>query len=198
MLDLGGFFREGELVFFSKSTFLKMEAGPFSPSSVRRYDTGARDCSALRQALSTLGEALGIDGFVNVSAVQSDSDGQVYFFEADLRPTVWVEHPRFFGDDPAVAIAAAFGMPRPSDVALPASSDRQIELSYLPRLSPLSIATNRYNCRAHYPNYLGRHPLLDKLRIGATVSAVRLLRPLLPEPVWVWVMRTFAFVYPHR
>jgi hypothetical protein len=58
--------------------------------------------------LSKIGLALGANGFVSIGCIKRDSDKQYYFFEADMRPNVWIEYPKYFDDDPALLIKKYF------------------------------------------------------------------------------------------
>lgn len=179
LVDCGGFFRNGNLVAFSFSTVIENSAG-FGPSVVRSYrrrpDRDERLVSQMRQ----LGRALGADGFVNISAIQSPTDGQLTFFEADMRPNVWVEHAKYFGEDPADPIRAAYAPGQPTGAAThPLGPDGldEVILPYLPRMTTLDILLNRHRCWSFYENYAGRRIWLE--RAGRMLPVRRIARRLM-------------------
>ena len=74
-----------------------------------------------------------------------------------MRPNLWINHPRYFGDDPATVIrryfltGAATGYPYPFNPRYP----REILLSHALRAGPGSLALNRYGVWRHLPeNFL--------------------------------------------
>ena len=101
-LDLSAFYQNSQLIQFGYSWFEKV-ISKFGPSSLRTYEQLGVSCDAeLFLQMQQLGKALGADGFVNVSAIKSETDGKIYFFEADMRPNVWVDFTRIVGDDLAL------------------------------------------------------------------------------------------------
>lgn len=163
MVDCSAFFRDRELVTFSYSVVVEAERGGYGPTILRRYRVHPERDASLLGAMRALGRALDADGFCNVTAIRSSSDGELYFFEADMRPNTWVEHPKFIGADPALAIAAAFGLPRPVPHPSREPAAATATLAYLPRLKVIDILLNRHNCRSHYENYTGRNVILDRI-----------------------------------
>lgn len=118
---------------------------------------------ALVAALRQLGQALDADGFSNITAMKSHADGQYYFVEADMRPNAWIDFPRHFGNNPAVAIAAAFGLPKVAPRPFATPVPEHMVLAYLPRLKLWEALTNRYNCRLHFDDYWQRGVAYDRL-----------------------------------
>jgi hypothetical protein len=108
VIDISGFYRGGRLVHFTYSRMDEFVDGPFGPSSVRTYTQTGAMTGELFDEMTALGKALGAHGFSNVTCVRSKSDGKHYFFEADLRPNVWVDHGRFIGNDAADALRRCF------------------------------------------------------------------------------------------
>ncbi len=103
-LDFSAFYQDAQLLHFGFSYFEKV-VSKFGPSSLRTYKQLGVSCDAeLFSQMQLLGKTLGADGFVNISAIKSKTDGKFYFFEADMRPTVWADFTRFVGDDLALRI----------------------------------------------------------------------------------------------
>jgi hypothetical protein len=178
LLDLSCFFLETKPVSFSVSEVLRSKPGVYGPSAVRRYFPDRQRDPDLQALLSRLGSALGANGFCNVSAIQSSVDGQLYFFEADLRPNVWIEYPKFYGEDPALEIRLAFAAPGQAETApkrSPAQASQPLVMAYLPRLTLLEIIFNRYGCRRHFENYSGHHIIANRL-LGPIRSFSRSVR----------------------
>ncbi len=159
LLDLSGFFRAGRPVHFVHAQFISTVGGRFGPSKVRRYTPLANLDWHLCDSLSALSAALGLDGFANISALRR-RDGRLSFIEADLRPNVWVEATRLFGDDPAPAIRAAFAQGRCRARPRRRVSPRTVDLPYPFRLRAWEVLCNRHGVW----RTLGEHDPLDLLR----------------------------------
>ncbi len=103
-IDLSGMFRQGELIYFAHSLFEKT-ATKFGPSLLRTYRKNI--APQIFAQVKNSGKVLGANGFVNLSAIVTD-EGELYFFEADMRPNIWIDFARFIGDDPALRIKKYF------------------------------------------------------------------------------------------
>jgi hypothetical protein len=150
------FYQNGALIHFACSTVERYQYR-FGPTSVRRYTQLAFLEKEIFDELGLLGKALGADGFVNISSIRSEQDGRLYFFEADMRPNLWIDHAKYFGDDWAFAIRRYFlsgekvACPYPGDQRYPA----QIMLSHYSRIGLTDLILNRYRIWKHLPdNYL--------------------------------------------
>lgn len=168
--DCSGFFRAGKPIAVTFSSFTGMGL-----SVVRTYVTRPEQDASFMAELGAIGQALDANGFVSLSAIRSEADGRLYFFEADMRPTVWVEYPKHFGADPALRIAAAFGLPLPAS-RQPSIVPQTMELAFGPRLSWFDVVLNRYNCRGTYDDYLGQGLLLLTFQtspLGRSIKASR-------------------------
>jgi hypothetical protein len=161
LIDLSGFFREGRPVHFVHNEYLKNVGSRFGVSILRRY---TRVSSVDRQVFDDLvhfSEALGLDGFVNISAVRQSVDGRLRFIEADLRPNVWVEASRIFGDDPAPAIRAAFEEGRVLPWPVPREpGPTTVDLPYPFRMGAWELLTNRHGVWRTF----GEHAPIDLIR----------------------------------
>jgi hypothetical protein len=155
-VSMEAFYQNSNLIHFAYSTQEKYKY-KFGPTLVRRYAQLSLLKEKVFDDLRLLGVALGAHGFVNISSIRSELDGKLYFFEADMRPNLWINHPRYFGDDPATVIrryfltGAAMGYPYPFNPRYP----REILLSHALRAGPGSLALNRYGVWRHLPeNFL--------------------------------------------
>lgn len=151
LIDLSGLFQNGKLIHFSHSTYSATTHGKFSPSSARLYTQLSEINHKILDELSEIGKKLGINGFANLSCIHSTSDGKRYYFEADLRPTVWADSSRHIGNDTALALSSYFQsgstlnkLPRRN-----ADFPTQTTIPYLPRLTLREIFTNQHNCWSH-------------------------------------------------
>lgn len=145
--DLSAFYQGGKLVDFNYSKVLK-RIGKFEPASLRLYKRFSDLDENLITQMQKLGEALGADGFVNISAMKCDKDGQLYFFEADVRPNVWADFGKFIGNDIAVKISNYFNNPdswqinkKFDDLSFPA----EMIIPQYCRLKFWEVLCNRYN-----------------------------------------------------
>ncbi|MCQ8105050.1 hypothetical protein NP590_13115 [Methylomonas sp. SURF-2] len=189
--DLSGFFRNGKLVQFGCAEQLDFVGGAFGPSKLRRYYRSSQVDARVSEELNRLGAALGADGFVNITCIVSDIDQKRYYIEADMRPNVWVEYPKFIGDDPADKIRGYFlhgqYYQHPDKVA-DDSADGNV-LAYLPRMNNLEILTNQYACINCFDNYAGlplyRWMFLQRWRL----FCVQFVKPYVSAPVWGYMKR---------
>ena len=162
LIDLSGFFRGGRPVHFVHNRYLEMVGSRFGVSKLRRYTQLADLDRGIFEFVVDAGEALGLDGFVNISALRHPDDGRLLLIEADLRPNMWVEASRIFDDDPAPAIRGAFeegrvlAWPPPRPPGAPTT----VDLPYPFRLSPWEILTNHHGVW----RTLGEHDRVDILR----------------------------------
>lgn len=145
-IDLSGFFRGGRPIHFVHNVYLKTVGSRFGVSTLRRYTQLADLDRDVFDGMVLLGASLGLDGFVNASALRRPGDGRLLVIEADLRPNVWVEASRLLGDDPAPAIRSAFEEGRVliwPPPRLPATPS-MVDLPYPFRLRAWELLTNRH------------------------------------------------------
>src|SRR5690606_13214201 len=142
-LDLSALYFEGKVVHFNYAKVEKV-CWKFGISSVRTYHSLHTVEEQIFHELEDLGQALGAHGFVNIGCVLSE--GRRFYFEADMRPTVWVEFPRFLGEDPALRIQKWFSRKETLSypVLAPPSHPSQILLPYFLRLKRRDLLFNRY------------------------------------------------------
>ncbi len=177
LIAIEAFYQDARLVHFGYAKALRLQHdGEFSPSSVREFSPRASSDAAIVDELTRLGAALGAHGFANISCIECAADGKRYYFEADMRPTVWVDYPRYFGDDPALRIRHHF-VAGPTSLAsahIGEQPPERITLAYPLRLRLWEVLTNRYACWRVWPDdawvlrilvQRARHQLLDRLNL---------------------------------
>lgn len=171
IIDLSGFFYNNRPVFFCFAETVEALNGGLGPTSVRLYRKGAMRAPHIIRHISRLGEALFAHGFANITAIWTPADKRFYFIEADMRPNVWIEYPKYLGEDPADWLRRCFaqGDYLNEDVSnplllFPDQDAGRMKMAYLPRLGIWDIVLNKYNCRGHYENYLKKRVLRTKIK----------------------------------
>lgn len=144
-LDLTAFYRNSQLIHFSYSKIEKV-IKKFGPSCLRTYTQLENVDESIFLEMNKLGKALGANGFVCISCIKSNHDNKIYFFEADMRPNVWIDHTKFFGDDLAVKISKWFSDKSTLEYPFPSNSKypTQLLIPYFLRMSLLEVIFNRY------------------------------------------------------
>lgn len=146
------FYQKGELIHFSCST-LEKSLYKYGPTSLRRFVQLAFLDKKIFDQLRLIGKALGADGFVNMSSIQCDKDQELYFIEADMRPNLWCDHSRYFGDDLARIIQRYFstGKTLKYPHRLNPEYPEKILISHYSRLTLKDLIVNRYRIWKHLP-----------------------------------------------
>ncbi len=151
-VSMEAFYQNGNLIHFAYSTPEKYKY-KFGPTSVRTYVQLACLEKEVFRELDLIGKVLGADGFVNISSIRSDEDDKLYFIEADMRPNLWINHSKYFGDDAAGKINRYFstggriGYPYPFNPEYP----QQILISHYSRITLRELILNRYQVWKHLP-----------------------------------------------
>jgi hypothetical protein len=150
-IDLSALYLDGELVHFSYAG-IEATTSRFGPSSLRTYRPLSLVPPAVFDEMAALGHALGASGFVNISAIEAVDGSGRYFFEADLRPNVWVDYPAFFGEDVAARIRAWFRERIPLCPENAVSPQTQpLLLPYFLRLGHFELLCGRYGVWKYIP-----------------------------------------------
>jgi hypothetical protein len=150
-IDLSALYLEGELVHFSYAE-IEATVSRFGPSSLRTYRPLSLVAQAVFDEMAALGQALGAHGFVNISAIDAADGSGRYFFEADLRPNVWVDFPAYFGEDVAARIRAWFRQRvrlSPENAVSPQT--QPMLLPYFLRLGFFELLCGRYGVWNYIP-----------------------------------------------
>ncbi len=185
-LDLSGFYQNAKLIHFSYSRIERIN-GKFGASALRTYVQIGHLQKEIFDELDLLGKALGANGFVNVGCIQSDHDQKIYFLEADMRPTAWVDFSKFFGDDPAVQIRKFFSNghtlqhPYPINHAYP----DEILLPYFSRIKLWELVINRYCVWKYIPNKDHHAIVLYLIIRKIKTKVIKEFKPLIPGKYWI-------------
>lgn len=141
-LDLSALYLEGDLVHFS---YAKTEKSlkKFGPSILRTYYSLNGADEAIFHELRQIGKALGAHGFANIGCIQSNAGR--FYFEADMRPNVWVEVTKHLGEDPAIRIQNWFSRRETLNPPTPSAHPASMLIPYFLRLRWFELLTNRYN-----------------------------------------------------
>lgn len=143
-IDLSAVYLKENLIHFSYATPEKV-CSLFGPSSLRIYRPLSNVEELFFYELDQIGKALGAHGFTNISCIQQ-LDGRRFYFEADMRPNVWIDFPRFFGEDPSLRIRKWFTKNETLNFPIPALPNQtsQIVIPYFLRLNLWELLFNRY------------------------------------------------------
>ncbi len=167
-IGIEAFYQQGALIHFSYARVLRTEKNiKFGPSKLREYtQTGALD-AAVFDELKALGIALGADGFVNISLLVAHADKKRYYIEADMRPTTWIDFPKYFGDAPAQKIKDYFAsgqQPCRAGKQDPAYPEKII-LPHFLRMALWELLMNRYQVWRYMRwDKASSHALLRKMK----------------------------------
>jgi hypothetical protein len=143
LIGIEAYYQRESLVFFNYAKVLSnVRSEEFTPSIFRRYLDNSSLGSVVFEELAQLGRALRANGFVNITALYDSSVQQHYYVEADMRPTVWVDHAKYWGKDDAAAIRLAMqGQTTPCAPQLNLPLNRII--AYPVRMSMIGLMLNR-------------------------------------------------------
>lgn len=118
----------------------------FGPAILRRHFPLPLVDEKVFGEVAMLGRALGADGFLNIACIDAEDGSGRYYFEADMRPNVWVDSSRYFGEDAAERICKGFS----SNACLTKASLRApakcvpVEIPYFLRLQCWELVRNRH------------------------------------------------------
>ena len=183
-VDVSAIFLEGQLI---HCHYAKVEGviKKFGPSWLRRYTPLTSVDKNLFDELAAIGKALGAHGMSNISCLET-KDGRFYI-EVDMRPNVWADVTRFFGDDPAPRIQKWF-LHRET-LAVPAQQNgtaaETILIPYFLRMRRRDLLLNRQRVWKYIPfedtklvtRLLIRYLLLTSLKS----KILRFLTAILPS-----------------
>lgn len=180
LMNFSSLFFKGKLISFDCSIAL-INDGDYGPSILRDYMPITYMHKEVAGELSKLGTVLGAHGFSNITCIQSG--GKRYYFEADMRPVVWVDIPLLYGYDLAVQIKRWFETKADMHTAydwdqsgLPAL----VKIPFFLRMRSFEILINRYHVWRYIPWHdrnLVLRLLMKKLFIRPIARLVRLIVP---------------------
>jgi hypothetical protein len=154
VIDLSGFYQQKKLIHFSYSEMIECRPTNYGPSVVRKYYNDQARAMEFDDLLNRLGDALGANGFVNVSAIEAYNTNIIYFIEADMRPNAWVQHAKYVDDDPAPRISDYFRLGETYNRKV--SQRQQINctafskiIPHVDRLTKEEFDANKFNCKSY-------------------------------------------------
>lgn len=208
VIDHSGFFYQGQLIHYSYAQFVSCNSFTFTPSVVRLYSARHTVDLSIVDELNKLGRTLGLHGFANISCIRSDEDGKYYYFEADVRPNVWVNFPYYLNDDPAKAINHFFMTNEIwlGEARTHKGSIHQLQIPYVFRLSFLEISSNKYRVWKYMQEYsLGEisfyfaglaHSQIMRWRLSALRMLQVLKQRLYHRPIYLMEANIIKHVIP--
>ena len=191
-LSFEAFYQNGELVHFACSTVEEYQY-KFGPTSVRKYTQLAFLEKQLFDQLELLGKALGADGFVNISSIRSEYDERLYFFEADMRPNLWIDHTKYFGDDWAPIMRRYFFSGEKITYPYPVDSrySGQVMLSHYSRIGLTDLILNRYQVWKHLPDNFFSSTLYFRIWVLMVSVIVRFCKSAMPDWCYVFLQKIY-------
>jgi hypothetical protein len=98
-------YRDGELLQLASAVVVD-DSSHLDPSTKRRYLADDTDFAEIARQY---GRSTRLHGFVNMSLIRETSSGKLYLFEADPRPTKWINYAKWFGRDLSAAFSVFMG-----------------------------------------------------------------------------------------
>jgi hypothetical protein len=165
LITIEAFFHQKDLNFFQYSEVIRnVQNSEFTPSNLRRFFHTSNLNQEVEENLAELGRTLGADGFINIGCILSN-DNKLSFFEADMRPNVWIDYGKFWGEDASEKISRKFSTLN-INFSFPQKFDNEkIILGCPHRLPLIDIFLNRYkSCFVLKHHTFELHLLLRKFR----------------------------------
>ena len=165
----------------------------FGPTSVRKYTQLAFLEKQLFDQLELLGKALGADGFVNISSIRSEHDERLYFFEADMRPNLWIDHTKYFGDDWAPIMRRYFFSGEKITYPYPVDPrySGQVMLSHYSRIGWMDLMLNRHQIWKHLPHNFFSSTLYFRIWVLMVSVIVRFCKSAMPDWCYVFLQKIY-------
>ncbi len=115
-LSCEALFKDGALLASATARVVATTGNEFNVSSGRVYQRDSR----VEELLGRIGPMFNFDGFYNLTFMEDEADGLLYFIEADMRPNIWFSLVRFAGVDFSLAVRRYLSLdaPGPSLVTL--------------------------------------------------------------------------------
>jgi len=182
-IDLSAVYWEENLIHFSYATPERTCRNKFGPSVLRNYHPLSTVDEQIFRELTHIGKVLGAHGITNISCIKSE--GRRFYFEADMRPNVWIELTRCFGEDPSIRIQKWFSHKEKLSYPVPVLPNQpsQILIPYFLRLKRVELLFNRYNVWKFIPRddwklvvrLLLNHLFLFKIKHSLIAAAKRVI-----------------------
>jgi hypothetical protein len=146
-LDLSAIYFDRKLVHFTYSLIERTTPKTTALSAIRTYHPLAIIPEDVFEELAALGRALDASGFASISCIDAADGSGRYYFEADMRPNVWVDVSRFYGEDAALRIRDWFvsGKTLSRPAIEPDTNLAAITIPHFMRIARWELITNRHN-----------------------------------------------------
>jgi ATP-grasp domain len=145
-LDLSAIYFNGALAHFTYS-IIERTTAKFGASVLRAYHSLKDIPAGIFSEMTLMGLVLGASGFVTVSCIEAADGSGRYYIEADLKPNVWVDYSRFYGENAAPRIRDWFlehaSLTQTSAMSRNTHAGPKM-IPYFLRLSLFELLVNRY------------------------------------------------------
>lgn len=180
LVFIEAFYKAGKLIHHSYSTVVKnFNANPFGVSILRNYMQTASIGKFIFEELTSIGKALGADGFANISCIRTCDDNKRYYFEADMRPTAWAYHSKYVGEPISENIRNYFDHGQILEYTGIVNKDypEQLTIPLFIRMKPWELIINRYSVWKYKPD----RSIISRIhirRIKLQILGMLTLKPL--------------------
>ena len=195
VIGIDAYYRDAKLIYYSYSDLCLCNDNDYGPSSVRIYRQIGEFGDSLYGELQKIGQALGANGFANITAIHSTENNTRYYIEADMRPTAWIFIGKYIGFDLSYCIKMYYEYGEM--LSGPLSVNNKLPLSIvLPlffRINFVDILLNKYNVWKYiYCTGSGYISIYLTSRIYPFV--VTTLKNVLPDYLYRQVKTAYKFV----
>lgn len=184
LISIEAFFHHKDLIYFQYSEVIRnVQNSEFTPSNLRRFFHTSNLNHEIEDNLVELGRTLGADGFVNIGCILSNENKKLCFFEADMRPNVWIDYGKFWGEDASEKIAKKLSTFNKNTFCVQKFNEEKIILGCPHRLPFFDILLNRYKSLQVLKHHsFEAHLLFRKLRhFIFSIINLRFLRSFLKK-----------------
>ena len=194
IVDVSGFYQKGKLIYFTYSRLEGVVTNKFGPSWLRNYTQLAKAPPQILQELQNIGEVLGANGFINMSCIKSYQDNMHYFFEADMRPTVWITYGQYLGNDPVYAINNYFKNGKTLE-KIPIINNKfpeKLLIPYIFRMKRIQVLFNKCNVFKYCDDFTKQDIInffLQGLISSFKKNIVIFLKPHINSIIWNFITR---------
>ena len=196
-VDLSAIFFEQKLVHFAYSVIERTVPGKTALSALRTYYPLPLVGEEIFEEVAALGRALDANGFASISCIDAEDGSGRYFFEADMRPNVWVDVSRFYGEDAAERIRGWFETGESlRKESLDAGIDcMPIRIPHFKRIARWELLVNRYHVWRFIP-WCETSVVVRQICARAVMPVARFIVPHRVRKVVKRVMISAGIAFP--
>jgi hypothetical protein len=189
-LHIDALFLDGKLIFFDAAEVIQ-RISSFGPTSLLKQIVNSNKHHQLRKELESIGKALGLHCFTNISCIQEHITNKRYYIEVDARPTVWSAYPKDTKKDLARKIYTYFNPGKLNDFKEEVNFNHEFipEYKVIPcflRVPFWYFITNEYNVWKYLKTgepfivlkFLIKKHLISKMEFIAKIPSRFIERPL--------------------